>query len=121
MNSRILLLLLLLFFGACSEFGDNRPPDNLIPPAQMSDVMMDIILMKNIKRNGYADSAKAHLLVEQYLIDKYGIDSLQLASSQEYYAQNPKKYLTIFKETQRKLTHLKDSIQVEMNRDEDER
>ena len=47
------MVLLLLFTFSCSETGDNRPPDNLIPPEQMSRIMADILMMKNIKREYY--------------------------------------------------------------------
>ena len=57
---------------------DNSPPDNLISPDQMSVVMLDIILMKNIKRESYNVLEKKDLLVAEYLYEKYGIDSAQL-------------------------------------------
>lgn len=117
MNKIIILLLFLV--SSCTEMGDNKPPDNLIPPQAMSDIMTDIILMKNIKRNNYAPKEKKHLLTDQYLFDKYGIDSLQLANSQEFYTKNPKKYIPIFKEVQIKIEKIKDSIQTIMNQRED--
>jgi len=48
---------------SCSKIGDNSPPDNLISPDQMSMVMLDIILMKNIKRESYNVLEKKDLLV----------------------------------------------------------
>lgn len=117
---RKLTLLLLAMLFSCTKFGDNRPPDNLIPPEQMSDILVDIVLMKNIKRNAYAIKEKENLLVDQYLFDKYGIDSLQLASSQEFYAKNPKKYIPIFKDAQIKIGIIKDSLEQKMIRAEEE-
>jgi len=118
MRKLILLLLAMLF--SCTKFGDNRPPDNLIPPEQMSDIVVDIILMKNIKRNDYAIKEKKNLLVPEYLYEKHGIDSLQLATSQSYYAKNPKKYVPIFKLLENHLKKLKDSIQESMRASEEE-
>ncbi|MEK9602921.1 MAG: DUF4296 domain-containing protein [Flavobacteriaceae bacterium] len=117
MKNSIILILFLVF--SCTEIGDNKPPDNLIPPEQMSDIMMDIILMKNIKRNNYAPKEKKYLLTDQYLYDKYGIDSLQLANSQEFYTKNPKKYIPIFKQVQIKIEKIKDSVQNIMSQSED--
>ena len=76
--------------------------------------MVDIILMKNIKREASYFVDKKDLLVAEYLYEKYGIDSIQLASSQSYYAKNPKKYVPIFKMIQLELTRLNDSINESM-------
>ena len=90
--------------------GENNPPKNLIPPKQMSLIMVDIILMKNIIRNQYSIKDKEVLLVPKYFYDKYAIDSAQLASSQIYYSQNPKKYAPIFKTVQEQLIKILDSV-----------
>ena len=116
MNMKKNIFLLSLVVSSCTATGDNKPPNDLIPPDQMSEVMTDIILMKNIKRNDYAIKEKKNLLVDQYLFDKYGIDSLQLASSQEFYAKNPKKYIPIFKKAQIKIGIIKDSVEQKMVR-----
>ena len=89
-------------------------PNDLIPPDQMSEVMTDIILMKNIKREASYIQDKEDLLVAEYLYEKHGIDSAQLASSQSYYAKNPKKYVPIFKKIQLELDRLNDSINESM-------
>lgn len=77
----------------------------------MSEIMLDVILMKNIKRNAFAVKEKRVLLVNQYILDKYQIDSLQFIISQEYYSKNPKEYIPIFKVIQTRLGTLKDSLQ----------
>ncbi len=111
MNMKKFIGLLVFIVFSCSKTGDNSPPDKLIPPDQMSMVMLDIILMKNIKRQSYNVLKKKDLLVAEYIYEKYGIDSAQLASSQSYYAKNPKEYLPIFKKVKIKLNKLNDSIQ----------
>ena len=111
MNMKKFIAMLMFILFSCSNTGDNRPPENLIPPDQMSMVMLDIILMKNIKRESYNVLEKKDLLVAEYIYEKYGIDSAQLASSQTYYAKNPKEYLPIFKNIKMKLNKLNDSIQ----------
>lgn len=118
MNTRKLFFLMSLVIFSCTESLHNRPPDDLIPPQQMSQILSDIILMKNIKRNNSFIKDKKQLLVPQYLYDKYGIDSSQLASSQYYYAKNPKKYLPVFKLVQTQLKKLNDSIQERIRKEE---
>ena len=118
MNTRKLFFLMSLVTFSCTESVQNRPPDDLIPPQQMSQILSDIILMKNIKRNNSFIKDKKQLLVPQYLYDKYGIDSSQLAYSQSYYAKNPKKYLPVFKLVQTQLKKLNDSIQERIRKEE---
>ena len=112
------MILLWVFTFSCMETGDNRPPDDLIPPEQMSMIMADIILMKNIKRESSYFKEKNNFLVQEYLYEKYGIDSLQLVTSQSYYAKNPKIYVPIFKMIENHLKNLKDSIDVSMRANE---
>jgi len=109
MKKSIFLLSFLLF--ACTEYGDNKPPNNLIPPEQMSKITLDIVLIKNIKRNAYSNQKLKAFRTDQYLFDKYQIDSQQLTSSQEYYAKNPKAYIPIVKEAQEMINKIEDSIQ----------
>ena len=111
MNIKKSIFLLFIFIFSCNQIGNNNPPKNLIPPEQMSIIMVDIILMKNIIRDQYAIKEKQALMVPQYIYNKYDIDSAQLASSQNYYAQNPKKYAPVFKVVQEQLKKLRDSIQ----------
>jgi len=114
MSMKKIIFLLLFIVFSCTESGDNKPPDDLIPPDQMTKVMLEIILMKNIIREASYFVDKKDLLVAEYLYEKYGIDSIQLASSQSYYAKNPKKYVPIFKMIQLELTRLNDSINESM-------
>tara|TARA_B100000579_G_scaffold399892_2_gene381139 strand:+ start:519 stop:878 length:360 start_codon:yes stop_codon:yes gene_type:complete len=111
MSIKKIIFLLSFIIFSCKEIGENRSPDDLIPPEQMSEVMVDIILMKNIKREFSYIKNKKNLLVPEYLFEKYGIDSLKLAVSQSYYAKNPKKYIPVFKMVQIRLKKLRDSIE----------
>lgn len=110
MSMKKFIFLILIGVFSCTDLADNRPPDDLIPPEKMSQVMLDIILMKNIKRESSYIPEKKNLLVAEYLYEKHGIDSAQLASSQFYYAKNPKKYIPIFKEVQAQLQKINDTI-----------
>ena len=50
------------FTFSCVETGENSPPDDLIPPDQMCAVMVDILIMKNIKREYAYIKEKQNLL-----------------------------------------------------------
>jgi hypothetical protein len=108
---RLFIIVVLSFLFSCSQFKDRNPPNNLIGQELMSKIMLDVILMKNINRNGYAIKEKRNLLVDQYILQKYGVDSLQFTRSQYFYSKNPKEYSYIFEVIQAKLSELRDSIQ----------
>jgi len=104
-------ILCFLFFFSCGKINQDKNSINLIEPDLMEKIMQDVLLMKNIKRNNYASSEKKHFLVDQYILEKYGIDSIEFMRAQEYYSKNPKEYLPIFNKIKIKLLKLKDSIQ----------
>ena len=108
---RFIIIISLSFLYSCSQLKDRNPPKNLIGEELMSKIMLDVILMKNINRNGYAMKEKRNLLVDQYILQKYGVDSLQFNKSQDFYLKNPKEYSYIFEIIQSKLNKLRDSLQ----------
>ncbi len=108
---RLIIIISFSSLFSCSHLKDRNPPDNLIGQELMSKIMLDVILMKNIKRNGYAIKEKRNLLVDQYILQKYGIDSLRFNKSQDFYSKNPKEYTYIFEIIQSRLNELRDSLQ----------
>ena len=116
---RFILITLLSFLNFCSShFTERNPPENLIGQELMSKIMLDVMLMKNINRNGYAIKEKRNILVDQYILQKYGVDSLQFDKSMDFYLKNPKEYNDIFEIVQSELNVLRDSlrkIEVEEN------
>ena len=108
---RFIIIILFLFLFSCLQLRETNPPKNLIEQELMSKIMLDVILMKNIKRNGYAVKEKRNLLVDQYILQKYGVDSLQFNTSKSFYSKNPKEYIYVFEVIEAKLNELRDSIQ----------
>ena len=108
---RFIIIILFLFLFSCLNHKKTNPPEDLIEQELMSKIMLDVMLMKNINRNGYAIKEKRNILVDQYILQKYGVDSLQFYQSQDFYSKNPKEYTYIFEKVQSKLNQLKDSLQ----------
>ncbi len=105
------IIIILLFLNFCSSpFREINPPEDLIGQELMSKIMLDVMLMKNINRNGYAIKEKRNILVDQYILQKYGVDSFQFNKSQDFYLKNPKEYNDIFEIVQSELNVLRDSL-----------
>jgi len=102
----IALSLLLL---SCAE-KQVRRPENLIPKGRMVNILYDIAVMdaidgtypKALERNG--------ITVMAFVYEKYGIDSLQLAESDLYYASRPEEYEEIYKTLEDRIAAQRDSI-----------
>lgn len=78
-------------------------PGNLIEEEQMVDIFYDIAVL-NAARSSNAGVLRDHRIQpEEFLYEKYQIDSLQLAKSSVYYASKPNIHLRIFKAVEERL------------------
>ena len=111
-----ILLLLIISCLACDGSTPVEPPDEKINPEMMEDIFYDILLMKAIKNSSYVDPVHEEYFTDQYIYEKYGIDSLQLAQNQIYYAQKPKLMKKIFENIEIRSKQVKDSIDTIMKR-----
>ncbi len=102
----IVLSLLLL---SCAE-KQVRRPENLIPKGRMVNILYDIAVLdaidgtypKALERNG--------ITVMAFVYEKYGIDSLQLAESDLYYASRPQEYEEIYQTLENRIASQRDSL-----------
>ena len=95
---------------ACDGSTPVEPPDEEMTPEMMEDIFYDILLMKAIKNSSYVDPVHEEYFTDQYIYEKYGIDSLQLVQNQTYYAQKPKLMKNIFENLEIRSKQVKDSI-----------
>lgn len=101
-------VILFLLLG-CAEKQVPRP-ENLIPKDRLVSILYDIAVLdaidgtypKALERNG--------ITVMAFVYEKYGIDSLQLAESDLYYASRPDEYEEIYKAIEDRITAQRDSI-----------
>ena len=113
-----ILLFLIISCLACDGSIPVEPPDDEMTPEMMEDVFYDILLMKAIKNSSYVDPAHEEYFTDQYIYEKYGIDSLQLAQNQTYYAQKPKLMKKIFENLEIRSKQVEDSIDTIIKRKE---
>jgi len=115
---KYILFFLIISCLACDGSTPVEPPDEKITVEMMEDVFYDIMLMKAIKNSNYVDPAHKEYFTDQYIYEKYGIDSLQLAQNQTYYAQKPKLLKKIFENLEIRSKQMEDSIDTIMKRKE---
>lgn len=112
-----LILLMLVFFGACGEKAIQKP-DNLIPQKTMEEILYDLAIIDAARISNPQSILDAGIAQQGYIFEKYEIDSLQFAQSNAYYTSDVENYISMYKDILEKIEAEKtvvDSI-VKINR-----
>ncbi|MCM4166838.1 hypothetical protein KCTC52924_01692 [Arenibacter antarcticus] len=99
---KYLLALFLLFLVACNEEVVKKP-NNLIPQEEMVSILYDISLLNAGRSINQNILNEYEIEPMGYIYKKYAIDSLQLVTSDAFYASLPTVYETIYTEVKVKL------------------
>ena len=106
---QIIPFVLLLFTLGCGEKLID-PPEDLIPPEQMTDILYDISIMDAIESN-YPNALKRNdIQVMEVIFRKYGVDSARFVQSDLYYASQPNIYEEIYQNLLDRIQAQRDSI-----------
>ena len=108
MRRLAVFLMVLLFLGCGEKLID--PPDDLIPPDQMTEILYDISIMDAIESNYPNALERNDILVMEMIFRKYGVDSARFAKSDLYYASRPEQYEKIYQDLHDRLSAERDSI-----------
>ncbi len=101
---KYIVVLVLILSCKHSTIEKPKKPDNLISKGKMVDILYDITIVNTavstqkiaLKNNGLQPKA--------YIFNKYNIDSLQFALSNNYYAFNPDIYKDIYDRLNKRLS-----------------
>lgn len=107
---RIIYIVFIIFLAACDSKIKYKKPENLIPKAQMINLLYDMHLANgatSVKTPKFDKNTKYMSLV----YEKYKIDSTQFALSNTYYIANIDEYEEIFKEVERRIKILQDEYE----------
>jgi len=95
--------ILLLIFGCEESIQKPKKPDNLISEDTMVDIMYDVFILNSAKGVNKKVLEYNGIYPEQYIFEKYNIDSTQFANSNNYYAYDTKTYESILKRIREKI------------------
>ena len=109
MRKKVILLACLICLG-CAPQNSVEPPEQLISPEKMEDVLYDLSLIKALKNTNFQTEESKSFLTPDYLFKKHNIDSLQWEENLRYYSKNPKQFLLIYKKVQERYPQVLDSI-----------
>ncbi|WGK95000.1 MULTISPECIES: DUF4296 domain-containing protein [Flavobacterium] len=99
---KVVPFLAILTFLGCKE-DVVKQPKHLIEKSKMVNIMYDLALLEAIKYQNPAvlDSNQIH--PKQFIYKKYGVDSLQLAQNNVYYASDYKNYKIMYEEVVKRI------------------
>ncbi|WP_298556474.1 DUF4296 domain-containing protein [uncultured Algibacter sp.] len=101
---RLIIILIVIFTTiACNKLEGPEKPKNLISKGKMVDILIDARLITSASSKNKIIMRDSGLDMNTYIYEKYNIDSLQFALSNNYYAFHVEDYEDIY-------TRLADSI-----------
>jgi hypothetical protein len=98
-----LLFLFLAFFVISCSKNPVPKPDNLLDEETMVNILYDISLLQAIDGSMPNKLMEQDIKMDQYIFEKYKIDSITYRQNQLYYAGNARKYKKIYKKVLEKL------------------
>lgn len=108
MKKILAVIFLTLVLISCQDIKQTPKPDNLIPQEKMVEVLTELSLLHGARSYNKTLMEEKGIDPYPYLMDKFGIDSVQLVQSNDYYAANYKEYQQIYEKVKIRLQALMD-------------
>ena len=105
-----IFFIILILFGCNENIRKIAIPDNLISEEKMVDVIYEMTLISVSKGVNRRILENNGVIPEKYIFEKYNIDSLQFALSNEFYSNDLNSYLNIYNRVKLKLQENKQII-----------
>ena len=93
---QVLFLFVSLFVLSCSK-NPVPKPDNLLDEEVMVNIIYDITILQATDGSMSYKLSDHNIKMDQYIFEKYKIDSITYRENQRYYAADARKYKKIYK------------------------
>ena len=93
---QVLFLFVSLFALSCSK-NPVPKPDNLLDEEVMVNIIYDISILQATDGSMSQKLTEYNIKMDQYIFEKYKIDSITYRENQRYYAADARKYKKIYK------------------------
>lgn len=110
--------MVILLFISCQNIENTERPDNLIPENKMVEVLTELSILNAAKNYNKKLLEETGFKPEEFLLEKYGIDSIQLVESTRFYARNYAQFEGMYEKVQRNLESRKDELEVKSLKEE---
>ncbi|WP_026754722.1 DUF4296 domain-containing protein [Sediminibacter sp. Hel_I_10] len=111
----ILYLMLIGLFLGCDNASRPKKPDDLISEDKMADILYEVFIINAAKGTAKGILEDNGIFPEQYVFEKYDIDSLQFAKSNAYYSYDIKTYDEIMSQVDTIIKINKDKYQAQID------
>ncbi len=101
-------------FISCQDVKGPEKPENLIAKDKMVDILTEAYLANAARSVDNKSIIEKGIVIDTLVYKNFGVDSLQFAKSNEYYAADINIYIEIFQKVEAKLNAMQikmDSIQ----------
>jgi|GEM_PF-1820845 len=95
MKKYLLTSLAGLLLCACQD--TVRKPDRLVDENKMVDILYDLYVIEGIRQSNPSSFLERHLEPSEYVLRRYGVDSLQFVQSDHWYAADTDRYKNLYK------------------------
>lgn len=110
MRILVIAILLLVVIVGCQEVQRPKKPEDFIPKDKMEDILFDISVINAARSHNTAKLKMARVEPEEFIYEKYNIDSLQLAENISYYTVDFNKYASLWENVNKRITEERDRV-----------
>lgn len=100
------ILMIVISFWACQDVKHPEKPKNLISKDKMVDVLTEAYLANAARSIDNKTIIAEGIKMDSLFYSKFGVDSLQFAQSNAFYAADVNMYIDIFQEVETKLDNM---------------
>ena len=109
-KNTIVLFLVLALSVSCQDLEKTKKPDDLIPEDKMIDILTELSLLHAARNYNKFKLEQTGIKPEEYIYDKFGIDSLQFERSNNYYAEQLTQYEVIYDSVKKRIQVMKSRL-----------
>ena len=91
-------------------------PDNLLDEEVMVNIIFDISFLQAADVSFSYKLAESNIKMDQYIFNKYKIDSITYRKNQRYYASDPQKYKNIYRKVVERIEQEQEKIKEEQEK-----
>ena len=110
---KLLFIIATLTLFSCDENFRNNKPDKLIDQNTMENILYDIKIINAARSKNFTTMREKKVEGDNYIYEKYKIDSVTLRQNIDYYSTSFKKYKEIHENVKRRFAREKNNVSLE--------
>ena len=110
MRNIVISFIAIIYLFSCSNKSAKKP-DNLIPLETMEEVIYDVYMLNAIKISNKKLLQNEEVSFKKEIFEKYKIDSLQFAKSNDFYAADFETYKALIERIKKRMDSNKKALE----------